>query len=704
MPKGCVMVESITFEDLEQAERIDYQKPFWAMDLSNDDVVITWLKAEYNRIKNDNSDRYEKAKNNYLRYKGFQYFNTVYQPRDVLESGKKYSPQMVIPLISDAVDEKVARLMELKPFVEPIPRHDETSDKKDTRMAKSFLSYVDYTQKLDQKFTKVLKSSKIGGESFLWIRWNPDLGENMPEAKMANKFVPMGDLEIVHKTLFNIKYPKLPSWEMTPYVYIEEFVPTEALKRDYPEHADKITQDTDCKMFDYSTMSEIELKGYTRKVYFYYKNDKYLPQGYEAIYANSVLLKKGDNPYAHGGFPLERIVDIENDEENSGQSFIDKVKSIAAQGNNVMNAMIKMLMLAGYAKWFVEEGSVDEDHLNNDINIVKVKRGADKPILAQSNPVGEAHFKIFDLFENLFYKMSKSNSVIRGEPPPGVTAGVALQYVSESESRRLSSDVQTLNQFVINVYDKALQTAGQFYGKDEKRKMMILGKDNKWETIGLDVSSIAKPYAIVLKSVSGLSDSKAVRIQQTLDMEDRFPGMVPREQVAEITGFAQGGEKFLDIAGRAARAAEDENEYMQETGQQIEPVEWEDLITHWKIHVQAVQPLDFKMKAPQEVQKTMYNHILATEMMMMDHARKNPTFNQLLLALPGFPMLMEPETPPAPIVVDPVSGQEIPSDLAVAVNPNEIQPETPPQVPVDPVTGAQGGVDIQNMKQPELPI
>lgn len=695
------MVEQTFFSDLEAIDKTNYERPFFSMDLTSEDVILTWLKAEYNRIKNDNTDRLEKAKNNYLRYKGFQYFNTVYQPRDVLESSKKYTPQMVIPFISDAVDEKVARLMELKPFVTAVPKHDETIDKKDTKMANQFLSFINYTQKLDDKITKALRSSKIGGESFLWIRWNPDAGELMPEnALIENSYQRQGDLEIVHKTLFNVKYPKLPDFKMVDYCFIDDFEYTEAIKREYPDKADKIHQDTDCKVFDYDTMTEVELKGFSRKIHFYHRRTKYLPQGFEACYVNGVLLKMGPLSYEHGELPIERIVDIHNDEEASGQSSIDKTKSIAAQCNNFMNMMIKQFMLAGYVKWFIEEGSVDEDQLNNDISIVKTKRGANKPVLAQANPVGSGTFEIFDKMRELFYDMSKSNSVIRGEPPTGVTAGVALQYVSESESRRLSTDVQVLNQFTINVNDKSLKVCGQFYQPDEQRKMMIQGKENKWEMLNLDIKSIAKPYNIFLQNTAAMSESKALQTQKVLDMEGVFPGMLPREQVAEMTGLSQ-GDKFLDIAGRAARAAEDENEHMSEGAGQMEPAEWEDHIAHWKIHVQEMQPMGFKTKAGPQILNDFVAHITAHEMFMMDQAKKNPTYSQLLLALSGFPMFMEPEPQP---VVDPVTGLPIPGTEGL---PPEQVLGALSQVPGDPMQ-SMGQPEQKEMQQlpptPELPV
>lgn len=653
------------FGELDSSGFAGVKKPFFAIDLSNDDAVLNWLKDEMLFIKNSNTTRFQKIKNNYLRYKGFQYLSSVYYPRDVLETQRKYTPQMVLPLISDAVDEKVARLMEFKPAVVVVPVDDEAQDKTDSKVAKKFLDHIDYAQKLDAKFTQCLRNSKIAGESFAWIRWNPDLGEVLGEVDIAAKatasdenknpkeLIRQGDIEILRKTPEYVLYERAESWDKVNYCFVIELDYVEALKLDYPEKADQIKEDADMRVFNYDKFDEETMAGMARKIHFYHKKTKYLPEGYEAVFTTSALLKSGPLSYEHGDLPIERIVDIENDMELPGQSFIDKVKSVAAQINNSLNSVVKMMMLAGYAKWFVEGGAVDDQSLNNDVGIVKIKPGSKAPVLAQANPVGANQWEFIDKLQNWFYQFSKSNSVVRGDPPPGVTAYVALQYLSESESRRISTEVQQLNLFVRNVYDKVLKTAAQFYKPDEKRTMMILGKDNRWETFPLDVSTLTKNYSIMIQNTSGLADSKSAKTQQLIDLNAAFPGALPQQQVLEMIGFGQ-GEKFIDIGSAAAKAAESENEQIMDGQGQIEPNEGEDSLTHWRIHMQAIQSLGYKQKAPPEVQEAMRIHIMAHEFMLMDMAAKNPAMAQALSTLPNFPAFAEfPAVPPMPVMPPP---------------------------------------------------
>ena len=667
------MMQTITFDDLEQLDYQMAQKPFFAVDLKSDDELLKWLNQNLDSVKKEREQYLERAHNNYLRYKGYQYFNDVYYSRETLGQYKKYTPQIVLPMISDAIDETTSRLLEMKPSVVTIPVHsDEQKDKIDAKIAKRFLQNVDQAQDIDSKLTKLVRNSQVVGESFLWVRWNPDLGDVIPGSQKKKKTddgvsvtesLFQGDVDVVNKTANWVFYERADAWKNVNYCWIIELDYTEGLKLEHPKLASLFTDDVGNKYFDYENMEKISTVGKIKKITFYHRKNKFLPQGYEVVYTQRAIIKKGPLSYKHGKLPIVRMVDIENDEEVAGQSQIDKTKSVASAVNNLLNSMVKMFMLAGYAKWFVEKDSVDDQSLNNDINIVKIKQGAKAPQLAQANPVGQSHFAFVEQLKGWFYEFMKSNSIIRGEPPPGVTAGVALQYVSESESRRMRTKVQQFNAVVREVNQQIIDVCAQFYQPEDERTMAVLGKDNRWEKYPLDIESIAKPWNVQVQNTSGLADSKAVRTQQVIDISQAFPGTVPQEQVLEMTGLAQ-ADKFYDVGSAAARAAEDENEWIQDGKGELDPKVYEDQIVHWKIHVQSIQALGFKQKATPEMQIAMQDHITAHEMLMMEMSVNNPMFGQLIMQqCPQFPMFMEaPVPPPMPQTADAVTDQSLASE------------------------------------------
>lgn len=708
----------VTFEDLDSQGPVDTKKPFFVVDLSSEDEVLTWLKDNLSQLQANSWTRLEKVRWNYYRYKGLQYLGQVYTPRDVPETRKRYAPQMVMPLIKDAIDEKVARLLESKPTVTVIPKDDEERDKVDAKIAKRFLSHVDYQEKVPEKLRDWLKNAEISGESFLLPRWNPDKGEPVPELNVLGddkkRRLVMGDIELVQFSPHHFFYEEHPSkkFENVNYIFLIEYEYTEGLKKDHPSKAGDIHEEPPGTVyFDYEAMEEKPLQGFTRKVTFYHRAMKYLPEGFQVTFVNGAILSMGPLPeeYRDGCLPPIRLIMGKNEEELHGESSIEAVRSIAGQVNNYENLIIKQLMLTAHPKWLVEADSVSDQQLNNDTGIVKIKRGAAKPVLAQANPVSPQLMQHSASLVEKFYSFAKSNSVVRGEPPSGVSAFVALQYVSEAESRRLSTEVALFSEGVVSLYQKILKVAASRYRPGEIRTMMIAGKDNQFNLKKYDPSSLQKNYAVILQNSSGLPDSRAARIQSLIETEERWPGMVPREQVAEMIGFAQSPDRLYDLIGSSARSAEAENEFILDGNGRVEPAPWEMHIVHWKIHVSKMQEPGFKQNAAPEVIKAMEDHLMATEMMMMDQAAKSPSFAQMLMVeCPQFPLLMTPPPPPPPPMMGPEGGP--PPEMMAEGGPVD-GPMPPPEgggEMLDPMPQMidqtmAGNLEVEDLAPPEAP-
>lgn len=698
------------FDEIGQDQSAEHGKPFFAIEHENDKDLTEWFSRTINDLKRDNEPRHSKVKNNYARYKGIQYRDQVYTPRDLPEKKTRFMPQMVVPLISDMVDEKVARLLEYKPSVVAIPNNDEQQDKIAAKTAKKFLSHVDQAENLDYKFQRAVRSAKIAGESFVFSLWDIDKGrEILPAGKTIISSSGQeikgpyfeGDVSIENETTLNVLYEKAKCWDKVNYIFRFKYRYTEELKRDYPESAEKIKSVSSTLGYDYENMEVKSLDGMSLVVEFFHKRTKYLHRGFEACFVGDVILKKGHLSYAHGLLPVTRFIDVENEEELSGESSLDKTKAIASQYNNLLNTAIKQINLCAHPKWAVDASSVSDQDLGNDTGIIHLKPGSRQPTLIQSNPVSPQVFDFAEKMKGEFREMSKSNSIVRGEPPPGVTAFVALQFVSEAENRRLSSDMANTNMAIKDVYDKTLKVCAQRYKKDDKRTMMIIGKDNRWSFAFLDPQDLARPFTLLLQNSSALPESKALRTQFVLDMGKTFPEQFPPSQIAEMLDLGQ-NEKMMDIAGGAARCAEDENEMILD-GQMIpDPEVQEDLITHWMVHVSAIQDVGFKMKTDDDIQEAMKDHIMATEMLMMEQASKSRMFGQLVSQrCPQFPLFFSPPAPPPMPMPMPIGG-EIPGGPA-PVGTLEEAPSVG-LMPGDPGFSGVKGPKEQMRKSLDIPI
>jgi hypothetical protein len=714
-----------TFDDLENANETNKnRKPFFAINHENDIELLAWLNGEINYLKEENEARHRKIKANLARYKGIQYqFQDARSTnRDRQDDSSKFSPKIVVNNLFDVTEQRVSRLVKYKPAVAVIPTNDEYQDKISSKIAKRFLEHVQTEQQFDEKIHQLVRYSVIGGEAYLAIEWDKDSGPVHPDFDdseqiplvdadgqvkrhddgsviMIDRTVHIGDVCYKTYLAIDVLLENSRKYEEVNYGFMIDTEYTEALKRDYPEAANDIQEDSTGTYYDYSKFEERNLNGRSIVYRFFHKKSKYVPDGFCIYFTKDTILKKKKLGYNHGDMPWERLVDIENPDELHGESFYNNIKGIANQYNHLTNMIIRNQALVSHPKWFVPRGSVDVKQLNNDVGVVTYK-GAASPVLAQANPTPAEIFNFRTELKNEIYQGAGLSGVSRGEPPAGIKAGVALQFLHEQENERQNASIARFNNFIVRVARKTLATQGQFYKKEDQRTLMVLGKNQDWTSKNYDPSHLAKTFSIKILNSSALPQSRAARSQVIMDYYEIFPEIFPKEQVAEMLDLGQ-SEKFLTEAASAVRAAEMENEMILNGEAVPEPEPYEFLVLHWKTHVKAVQDPSFKTSAPPEVQQALKDHIMATEMLMIDKARINPVFEEevsMLIQFPLFYSLRAAGTAPGsspgrgpaqsagPMPMPPGAPPMAPEGMQDidAINPGPIQPGGEPiQMPQD---------------------
>ena len=602
-----------SFDDLDGG--IEFQansKPIWTVDQNNDKELLKWLNAEVQWLEQENRDRIHEIKKHIALYKGIS-FDQIGRDfhRDQAIDRSRIQKKLVVNHLYDLTEQRASRLTKFKPAVTILPTNDEFEDKQSAKVAELFWNHIKYVQQLDKKTVDIVKNSLIAGEGYLFIEWDPECGEEHPiserlregteedtvqipmkdgTTKTIQGPVKVGDVtyEVFHA--FQMLFQKKTSYEKADYCFRVESKDIDEVKIDYPEKADDIKEDKDHTIFDMTKLQDVKAPNATVVYTFYHKHHKAFPKGRLIKFTQTAILENRDLPYSHGDFPFERLPDIEIPAEQHARSFYINTRHLAAQVNNLTTVMVRNQKLTGHPKWMVPRGSVKLDQLNNDISIVQFT-GPTPPILAQANPTGTELFKIRqDLKEDL-QQISGVFGVSRGEPPPGIKAGVALQFLNEQENERQNSNIANYNEFVKRVAIKTVKTAADFYRESDKRTMRVLGKDNQWRVKFLDPRHLAKAFDIRIQNSSALPESKAARTQTIIDLKDAFPELLPNETVADLLDLGQ-TNKFFDEVTASVRTAQWENEELSQ-GRKHEPKEWEYHIQHWLVHVSELQSTQF---------------------------------------------------------------------------------------------------------------
>jgi hypothetical protein len=368
----------------------------------------------------------------------------------------------------------------------------------------------------ESKIAELATLGFIAGEAFYMVDWNPDLGGLHPDYKEGlkdengKKIEPecVGDIE--HKVYLatDVLFEMQDNFNKCDFCFIRENEYIEILKKQYPGKKNEIGKSVTepLTIWDYETLEEKKVTGKVEKIIFIHKKNKYLPKGFKAVFTKDVLLSQKDFPFQGnqwwGKLNITRFRDLFMVKNNKGQAFFDDVKAIASNYNNLTNMIVRNQHMVSHPKWFVQEGSVEKQQLNNDISIVTVKRGFKEPYLAQANPTPREVFQFREEMKEDLYQMSRVSKTGMGEPPAGVKAFVALQFMHDAENRGQNETVMNFNKVVRDIHFFNVAIAGEMYKKEDKRTIQVLGQKGQYTNMDFDPETLTKPFSVVIQNTS----------------------------------------------------------------------------------------------------------------------------------------------------------------------------------------------------------
>lgn len=707
------------------------ERPIWSIDLddpSNEKKIHNWLIAEMNHLKELNRDRFQTITRDLARYKGMQYQAQETREGRERQDGKSSVEKIVTNQIYDLVQNSSSRLLKYRPAVAILPTNDEFDDRIGSQMTDAWLKHIWYCERFDGLTQPLfVKAAKVMGEAYLFIEWDPEKGDLDAEykAKYHDKVskgekVPLlnangqpeldenGKEILVESPVYNgdVSYrfvyttdvlcDRRPLWNDVGHIFRREVTTPELARLQYPKGAHNIKDNRDVIVFDYEKLEARKARNEVVLWHFYLKRQKGCDKGRYIVFTADGIVSNKIFPYSHRKLPCTRFTDLDLPGELHGVSGIRLIKGLTGARNNLTNMMLRNAMLCGHPKWFAPAGSVDKAALGNDTGIAWFK-GPVPPQLATFNTIGNEFFALRDDLKEEARQVYGLSGVSAGEPPPGIKAGVALQFLSEQENERFNEPVLKFSEWVKETAIMTIEVAGDYYEDDEKRQIRILGKNNAWMTTFFKAQHLTKDYDIRVQNSSALPQSKAARTQTLLDLKKEMPDLISNEQFADMLELAQ-DQKFLDIATVSIRAAEAEVQELLEGKEVKDPEEFEDHVAHWKVKVRALREWSFKHRTPEKIQERLKGVIMAHEMIMWERAKHDQVLAQQLNTLSGFPVLYHPEGLDDPAQVEPAPAPGMPPGMAPDAGLPVEGAFQDPQMPVDPGQG-----EAQAVTNPQVP-
>lgn len=652
-----------TFDDFELEGDLEHKEspPIWAIDLKNESEVLKWLNKDFsNKIKKA-EPRIRVYREQIALYKGVHYRSQETRNQDFRrDSGDRSirNPKVVVNHIYDMVENKTAKMSRFRPSIAVLPNNpDEYHDKVQSKTYKMLVDTRWQEVDIDSYFRDVQRGAYIFGESYVKTYWNPELGDVDPEYnelkngetvtiktdesnEVKLKYpVKIGDVD--YKIMAPDKvFPQLgyDDWRDVEDVTEIEYMNKEVVKALYPEKQEFIREQPGY-LYDIDAVKEVRNSSDIIIRTYWHKPSKFLPKGLKIVFVEEAVLSMEDFPYEHGRLPFKRLTDIDVPTELYARSFISQVRQLQRHYNNLASGVARNHGLASAPKWVMPAGACKISALNNEVTVVEYKGGV-PPTLQNMNPTHPEVFNYMEKLEVNIQKLSGVHGISRGAPPPGIRAGVALQFLLEQEQERENNGVAKRNALIKAVAKDTIDLMKQYYKSSDGRTIRVLGKDNSYMLKSFSLSSKNMKYDVKIQNASALPDSKAAKIQSLLDLNMGFPGVVNQKQVIEMLDLGT-DQSFKDIATTAIKSAESEIESILAGEEVTEPKPWDDLLVKYDIYLQKLQERSFKEEVPSGAQQKLIEHVHIMEMQMWQRSSKNALFRQKLMMNEHFPLFFK---------------------------------------------------------------
>lgn len=646
------IIEDLFQDDLGVSNGND--KPYPFIDHSNSDECLNWLNQDINSKIRSKQTRIEVIRRLEALFKGIS--TTEYKRRDQeIDNGFKV-PKVMVNFINEMVEAKVAQRSRFKPAIAVIPNSVDTKDEIRAEASKYLLTAKAQELDFETLFADGDKANFMRGESFTYIKWNKYGGQPDKAALSTGltyedgtpvEVLNVGEVEL--KVLGPEKvFPQMgkKDWNNVDDISVIDFVHIEELKHDYPQVESKITESGSEYSWILSEEEKQFLGQYAMVVEYYHKPTRHLPKGAYVKYVNGTILEKTEYPYSHGKLPFIFDTDITVPGEMVGRPFIANIERLQRLHDMVTTSYARGFAISNSPKWVYPKGAVDQDKLTNSYSALEYN-GPMAPQLVAFNGINPNSIQAMDWIEGAIQKGASVYGISRGEPPAGVKAAVALQFLDEQEMQRESRGMAKRQKRIIDVNKMVLSVMQQYYKPTDGRIIKMLGEDNVYMIKPFESMEVYGEFDIRIQNSSALPDTKTAKIAAILDLNTATQAD-PMFKPADIADLLDLGndKRYKTQALSGQKAAQFKLQQIIEGTAQPQPRQFDDFLAEYPIFTAALRQREYKGEDP-TIMDALQQYIMGMEFLMWKKAQLNESFKMRVMMMPDFPMFYEvPLNPP----------------------------------------------------------
>lgn len=529
----------------------------------------------------------------------------------------------------------------------------------EVKLANALSDQIVQNQRLDIKAEQLVEGALVCGRWFTYTKWRTDLGQ--PYTRTAEgQLIFTGGVEISTPGVFDVFYDlTFPHWDFVPWVEVRTIKNRYDLMAQHPDMADaimalpSISEDRGPNTWFNRTLIDDD------NVYvyeFYSRPSPAMPKGRMMMYADDkCVFYDDDNIY--GTLPVEPMTPEGVLSTGLGYPQFTNIMAAQEMFDNSLSAIATNQSQFAVQSVAIPRGAgINVNEVNGMRFVMFTPQqvpGGGKPEPLQLTQSSPETFKFSEMLDRLMVDLSGINSALRGNPPPGVTSGVAIATLSANAMEFMKSVEGPLHMCL----EKTMEHAINCYMKFAKipQQLTLKGKNNQVvqkEFVGEELQSISGMKILssnpMMKTISG-----------RIEVAEKLMSM-PKEMWADYVSILDGGS--LNDLTKSEKSQKDlieaENELLIE-GQQVFVLATDDHPLH--VHYHAALLNDPKVRENGAYVQIVLDHIA-------EHSNLAKNTDPFLTAIVRTGRMPEGGAPPPPPPAPPV-GEPLAEPAPEAANP-----------------------------------
>lgn len=546
------------------------------------------------------------------------------------------------------IQHKVGIVVNQRPTWEPMASNSDPETLSQTVLAKSILSYYTEIQAYDKKVERAANSASKFGEGFIVQTWDATVGKltnKLPSQDEAGNDIVTnifeGDLDCrVHEPIDVIRDCTITEHDQNHWFIVRQLKNKWDLAAKNPELYDEIIA---CSVERVENEHYIKYSGDdTSKdlvyVYtLYHKKTAALPEGRVISYINEDVILSAD-PMSYKDFPVHRMIDVAIPNTNFSYTDAYDMLQLADLLDGLWSTVISNQRAFGIQNIIIPIGSnISESEIGGALNLIQydnITGGKPEPLELLKTP--PEIFQTIDMLSNLLNSIAGVNSTAQGNPPTGVTSGVALsmlQSLNVQYSQGLQSSfvniMSSVGTALINLMkqnattDRIVEVAG--------KAKASLAKTFTGDDLKSIVRVIARPGNPMMQTVQGRYSIADMIAQKGLVKD---PSMLLTVLETGSLDALTEGQEMSNINIKA------ENEMMRD-GKAVSVRPMDDHVAHLREHANITSDVHMRTAAPDSPEGKIFQIVFEHE---KEHIAMlgNPAFAPLLIALGQQPLQLAP--------------------------------------------------------------